>query len=68
MYMRFVYRREVQGLEASDDWLQTTVRDVLEEFKPFGWDLFEESAGWVQGMKTPIQLRVKLETTRSMSP
>jgi hypothetical protein len=47
LYMRFLFKRNVDGFAADGYWLRSEMTKIVEEMKPAGWDKFVCSRGWL---------------------
>lgn len=47
LYMRFVWRRQIEGFKTGDLWLRLEMADLLAASRPVGWTKFACSPGWL---------------------
>jgi hypothetical protein len=68
LYVRFIYRREIQGLKTTDSQLVDMMQEILEEFKPQGYANFKCSPGWLSGFKKRYKITCQKRNNKKHLP
>lgn len=68
LYMRFCWRRNVEGLKTSGLWLRFEMAEVLTEYKPNGWSTALCSEGWLAGFKKRYRISSQVRTNKKIAP
>lgn len=68
LYVRFISRREIQGLKFTDSQLVETMRDILEEYKSPEWINFKCSPGWLSGFKKRYKITCQQRNNKKHLP
>jgi hypothetical protein len=68
LYMRFCWRRDVEGLKTTDLWLRLEFAEVLLEYKPNDWSLAKCSVGWLGGFKKRYRITYQMRTNKKTLP
>ena len=68
VYVRFIYRREVQGLKTGDNDLVLMMHDTLVEFQPPGWKNFKCSPGWLSKFKKRYKISSQQRNNKKHLP
>ena len=64
VYMHFVIRRELEGLNTDDQWVKDKMDEMLVRDKPSGWENFCASNGWVTGFKKRYRITHQCQTNK----
>jgi hypothetical protein len=68
LYMRFVWRRQIEGFKTGDLWLRLEMADLLAASRPVGWTKFACSPGWLWLFKKRFRISSQVRTNKNMTP
>jgi hypothetical protein len=68
LYMHFVWRRSILGLQTDDKWVAETYRKLLEQEQPPGWSICKISPGLISGFKNRYRITSQCQTNKNMIP
>lgn len=64
VFERFLFRRQVSGLETDYEWIRHTMKGLLHERKPKGYQDFKYSNGWLQNFLEFYDISHQVQTEK----